>query len=380
MNRRSPSGPRVSWQDPVATFADLPLEGNEIGDARFTTTTGELWEWNGTAWVPPTGLGTDEKVKVTAADTTPDFLAPKIAAGANISLAVLNAGANEQLEISAPTNIWVKDPVATFSALPLVGNTTGDIRVTLDTGFAYVWDGTRWTSLGGANISQFERECFWVEDFLRADGTSLGDHNWASSTSGAGTNAVILPALVDGSHQGVISQQTGSTATGLSAVRLTGNVLSNVGAAGGRVFKEWQVNLEGPLSDGVNDYSVMYGYSDLTGVATGFGANAALLTHDPAVSLVNWVAKSIVGGVPTNTNTGIAITTAAWNKLGIIITSTGASYFVNGVLAASHAAAALPGATVPWTPVVKIQKTLGTAQRRTRTDYCVWGYRLSPPR
>lgn len=50
-----------------------------------------------------TGPGTDELVKVSAADTTASFLASKIAAGTGISLATLNPGANEQLQISAST-------------------------------------------------------------------------------------------------------------------------------------------------------------------------------------------------------------------------------------------------------------------------------------
>lgn len=41
------------------------------------------------------------KVKVDAADTTADFLTPKIVAGSGIALAVLNPGGNEQLQISS---------------------------------------------------------------------------------------------------------------------------------------------------------------------------------------------------------------------------------------------------------------------------------------
>jgi len=47
------------------------------------------------------GAMADEKVKVTAADTTTGFLAEKVVAGANVSLATLNPGADEDLEISA---------------------------------------------------------------------------------------------------------------------------------------------------------------------------------------------------------------------------------------------------------------------------------------
>lgn len=100
MNRRSPSGPRISWQDPVAAFADLPLDGNQDGDARITTTTDEIWIWNGVAWVPPSGLATDEKVKVTAADTTPGYLADKIPTTGDVQAAVGAPGADEDLLLS----------------------------------------------------------------------------------------------------------------------------------------------------------------------------------------------------------------------------------------------------------------------------------------
>jgi hypothetical protein len=50
-------------------------------------------------------VGTDEKVSITSADTTPDYLNSKVQAGSNISLSVLNPGANEKLQISTPAII-----------------------------------------------------------------------------------------------------------------------------------------------------------------------------------------------------------------------------------------------------------------------------------
>lgn len=50
----------------------------------------------------PTGIApVDNKVSVSLADTTPGFLQGKLAAGAGITLTVLNPGANESLSISA---------------------------------------------------------------------------------------------------------------------------------------------------------------------------------------------------------------------------------------------------------------------------------------
>lgn len=47
------------------------------------------------------GGGSDEKVKISSADTTTNFLENKLVAGANITLNKLNTGANEQIEIVA---------------------------------------------------------------------------------------------------------------------------------------------------------------------------------------------------------------------------------------------------------------------------------------
>lgn len=47
------------------------------------------------------GLGGDHKVAVSGTDTTPNFLRVKLAAGAGISLSILNSGGNEQVQITA---------------------------------------------------------------------------------------------------------------------------------------------------------------------------------------------------------------------------------------------------------------------------------------
>lgn len=46
-----------------------------------------------------------------------------------------------------PNQTW-EAPVLTFADLPLVGNNLGDVRVTQDTAFVYVWNGTSWVPRG----------------------------------------------------------------------------------------------------------------------------------------------------------------------------------------------------------------------------------------
>lgn len=85
------------------TLAFMLASGlSTAGDAGNAPANGQVPVWNATTgkfeWTTP--LTTDEKVKASPADTTPGELLAKIAAGSGISLAILNPGANEQLQIT----------------------------------------------------------------------------------------------------------------------------------------------------------------------------------------------------------------------------------------------------------------------------------------
>jgi hypothetical protein len=67
--------------------------------------------------VAPTSVG-DHKVQVTAADTTPDYLFPKLAAGALIALAVLNPAANEDVEIGIAPSATNGQAIITIGGVP----------------------------------------------------------------------------------------------------------------------------------------------------------------------------------------------------------------------------------------------------------------------
>jgi hypothetical protein len=76
----------------------------------------------------------DHKVAVTAADTTPDYLAAKLAAGPGIALALVNPGANEHVRISATgaderVKVSAADTTPGFLATKLVSDGTIDLTV-----------------------------------------------------------------------------------------------------------------------------------------------------------------------------------------------------------------------------------------------------------
>jgi hypothetical protein len=229
----------------------------------------------------------------------------------------------------------------------------------------------------------------YFEDFLTQSGTILGATNWIGLTSGAGSAANVgggaSPATLNGSRQGILTMQTGATTTGRASARQANLAYSNVAAAaGGSSRLEFLAALGDVLPSATENYTAMFGWSDNAGVA-GYGANAALLVIDLALSATNWVAKSVVGGVPLNTPTAIPVSAAGtFDRLLIDLSSVAtARFFVNGVLGATHALATLPAATVGWAPIAKIEKITsvpGTAQRRLHVDYASWSYRLSAAR
>jgi hypothetical protein len=329
----------------------------------------------------------DWKVKVSGADTTPNFLSPKLAAGPGISLAVLNPGANEQVEITATAvsedhkvSVTAADTTPSFLSPKLAAGTAVTLTVlnpAANEQLRIDVSGTTPPPSTGYKIP--------LEDFLTANGTSIGNNLWVGATAGAGSTSNVGSTFADGSHQGILQLRSGSTATGRASARQGGLAYSNVAAAGGSSSVEFLATRGDALSVVGDAYNMLLGWSDSTG-GLGFGANAALFTHDPALSLTNWVAKTIVGGVPTNTVTAAPIAgIGVWGKLRIDIDlANGARFYVNNVLVATHLIGTMPGATSGfWAPIIAIERLTSLGPPVTRTlyvDYCDLSFVLSGPR
>lgn len=78
-------------------LSDVPNSYSGSGGHYVRVKSGE----DGLEFVPAPVGATDELVKVSTNDTTADYLGNKLVAGTGVTLTVLNAGANEQIEISA---------------------------------------------------------------------------------------------------------------------------------------------------------------------------------------------------------------------------------------------------------------------------------------
>jgi hypothetical protein len=222
----------------------------------------------------------------------------------------------------------------------------------------------------------------FFDDFLTINGTVIGN-GWTAATSGAGSAVTVgsgVPGnvMLTGARQGILSLASGTTATGRASARQA-QAYSNLAATGGNSRLEWLTAMADPLATVAEDYTYFCGYSDSIGGA-GFGTQAVLFAHIRAVSATNWIARTVVGGVPTDIVTAIPISAAGtFDKLLIDISPViGIRFFVNGVLAATQVT--MPIASVVYTPITKIEKLAGITTRRVNMDYASWSYRLSVAR
>jgi len=89
-------------------------------------------------------------------DTTPKWQLPlpDVQVKLTPALAALAYRLDDLLGLFGSTH-W-KAPVANAAALPAVGNTTGDVRLTLDTFTIYAWDGSNWIAIAGPGTVDVE--------------------------------------------------------------------------------------------------------------------------------------------------------------------------------------------------------------------------------
>jgi hypothetical protein len=143
---------RLSLYADGATLNDVFNELDFISGSGITLTKGlDTTNRRTTLTIAAPGSTTDEKTKISSADTTAGYLEDKLVAGFGITLTKQNTGANENIRIStpslleAPVDDWY-DPTAGLPVAP----TTGDRYIAEVSGsgwtedYIYEWDGDEW--------------------------------------------------------------------------------------------------------------------------------------------------------------------------------------------------------------------------------------------
>ena len=190
---------------------------------------------------------TDTLVKASAADTTPKVLDQKIAAGTNISLALLNPGADEQLQITASgggapgisvtlgANVTAGDPIkiqpslaGPFLAYPIEGERATGVDEFNDNASPFeIASETQWAAnvstniypYDGCAVTPFKICIIWV-DAAGAMQSIVGDYNATHTAVVFGTPQTIAtsgPPLssvsvdtIDSTHVGLLYVSNGA--------------------------------------------------------------------------------------------------------------------------------------------------------------------------
>jgi hypothetical protein len=202
------------------------------------------------SWQAP-AADADENVKVTGADTTPGGLNSKIAAGTNVSLAVLNPGANEQLQISSSNAVHAlggadhsSDTLANLNAkvsdATLIDTTDARLSDARDADAIITTSGPTTMPVGAVADGEFlQRSGGNIIGAVPASATSLDEAYNGGGTITVDAGAVILDADADDTSAALeITRDAtvSSVARGISVsmgVNADGNGIEIVGLGGG---------------------------------------------------------------------------------------------------------------------------------------------------
>lgn len=221
-------------------------------------------------------------------------------------------------------------------------------------------------------------EVILFDDWI-TDGTGM--LRWLGTVVGAGaTNTTTgSTAVNDANHPGVLELATGTTATGQSARYLggvaTGNATAGFLVGGGAMSQEWLVRIE-DLSTAGERFNFDMGFYGAETLA----ADAIRFRYSDNLNSGNWTAETISAAAATTaTDSGVAVAADTWYKLRIDINAAGTSvtFYVNGVLVATHTTDIT---AVLIAPRARMIKSVGTTSRSGYVDYFKFYQRLTATR
>lgn len=214
------------------------------------------------------------------------------------------------------------------------------------------------------------------DEFLGANNAgSIGELSWTVTTNGTNAKASQL-AVSSAQDFGVIGINIGTVLSG--RINLTLGT-AGVVAGSGAITSEFRVLIP-TLATALQDYNMYMGLGNTT--AAGEPTNGIYFKYSRGTS-PNWLFTTAAGGSRT-TVTGAAISANKWYKLKYIVNSTGtaATFYVDGVSAASITSN-IPSATANnCAPMFKMNNVLGigTSSKALNIDYFYLEKQFSPTR
>lgn len=133
----------------VANASLLPPTGNTTGDLWITEDTSHGWVWSGSQWVDVGAVqGVPGPPGPPGPQGAPGAAGPQGPQGAQGLQGVMGPTGPQGPQGPAGTGTQFKGEVPTFSALPMTGNTVGDMWFIADNHHLAIWNGTSWDDVG----------------------------------------------------------------------------------------------------------------------------------------------------------------------------------------------------------------------------------------
>jgi|GEM_PF-2061502 len=308
------------------------------------------------------GVTSDNKVRISATDTTNDYLNGKIPSTATITTAILNPGADEQIELSVDESGLTLDNLGGTLSVSKGGTgqttvllafanlspltTKGDVLVysTLNTRLPVGTNGQvlsansaqasglEWITASGAGFDPTTTITLY-DDFIGNDQSaaaastrSVGTLGWRVLNSGGSSTVAFTSAGVDTNHPGVLEVTSGSGVG--NSCDMSINIGQSIKLGGGQLAFDYLIQIP-TLSTVTDAYIQRWGLGDVQGADH---VNGVYFEYDRATSGDFFRIRTANSSTRTTTVTGTAVAAATWYKLRAVVNAAGTSiqYFING--------------------------------------------------
>lgn len=204
------------------------------------------------------------------------------------------------------------------------------------------------------------------DDFLASHSsgaTRAGNLNWTTAVSGTG--ATVTQGTPTSNRPGVVQLGTGTTTTGVSLIHLGGGQMFY---GGGVITNEFAVMLDA-LSTAAQEYIYHAGTGDSSSNTD--ETDGVYFEYDRLGQGVNWIAVTSNNSTRTRTDTGTAVSAAAWTDLKTVVDAAGSNayFYINGTVVATNSA------NIPTTnarlcgPAFHLYSSAGTTTKTANTDW-----------
>jgi hypothetical protein len=204
------------------------------------------------------------------------------------------------------------------------------------------------------------------EDWITEGGNPSGTHGWNAVFNGVSAGASVAHdnTITDGTVQGAIYLDTGTSSTGRCSIRLHDNAM----VLGGGQLICWMRFYLPDLSDGTNTYVIRVGLGDSS---SGDYQNGVYFEYSHGTNSGKWVGRTAQADTRTSLNTNTAVVAGDWIPLKFIVNSDASSveFFIDGVSQGTITTNIPNTSALPTGPRLQIVKSAGGSSRKLYTDY-----------